>query len=337
MAVVDLAAYAGQTISVTLRATSAGTFEGDMAIDNIGFVELPVPVCAAPSILTATNITSSGADLSWTAGGTETAWDIEIGIAGFTPTGTPTDAGVTNPYSVTTLSSATNPSRNYDYYVRAVCSATNTSNWTGPFFFQIAATCGDDIYDTGGPILDYGNNESYTVTYLPVTIGDVVTLDFTLVDIQSCCDTLEIFDGLDVTASVLEADLEAPASFTATNPDGAITIRFTSDATITAQGWTAMYSCATAGTEDATFDNEVTLYPNPLTVDSLTINLGNSIVDQPSVVVYNMLGQQVISRDVNNVSNNTFVIDNLSTIETGVYFVHITNGSSTTVKRFIKQ
>ena len=41
----------------------------------------PPASCPDPSAGTATNITSSSADLGWTAGGTETMWDLEYGVA----------------------------------------------------------------------------------------------------------------------------------------------------------------------------------------------------------------------------------------------------------------
>jgi len=88
--------------------------------------------CSAPSALTATNITSSSADLAWTENGTATVWDIEYGVAPYTPTGTPTMAGVTNPYNYSGLTANTA----YEFYVRADCGGTNgTSAWAGPYSF----------------------------------------------------------------------------------------------------------------------------------------------------------------------------------------------------------
>ena len=88
------------------------------------------PACLAPSTLTATNVTSSSADLGWTANGTETAWNVQYGLAGFTP-GTGTIVNVTtNPYSLTGLTSATS----YDYWVQADCG-TDSSSYVGPFTF----------------------------------------------------------------------------------------------------------------------------------------------------------------------------------------------------------
>ncbi|MCH2196701.1 fibronectin type III domain-containing protein [Kordia sp.] len=132
LATVDLSAFAGQTISVTFRGTSAGTFEGDISIDNVVFDELPT--CSAPNALTVTNITDTTANLGWTENGTATIWDVEIVTAGTPPTGTPTATGVTNPYTAVGLTENTE----YDFYVRADCGVDGTSTWAGPFTFRTA-------------------------------------------------------------------------------------------------------------------------------------------------------------------------------------------------------
>jgi len=92
------------------------------------------PACPNPTALAAANFTLNSADLSWTQSGTAVSWDIELGLNGFTPTGTPTQAGVTNPYTYGGLASATT----YQYYVRAFCGGTEYSDWAGPFAFSTA-------------------------------------------------------------------------------------------------------------------------------------------------------------------------------------------------------
>lgn len=224
--------------AITIRFTSDGSVTD--AGWEANYTCAAPPSCLEPSALMAGNITTTTADLSWTTGGSgETAWDVEIVTAGTAATGTPTDLGVANPFMATGLTSGTD----YEYYVRAACGPGDVSIWSGPFAFTTTAACGDMIYDTGGATGQYSINESYTVTYLPDTIANVVTLDFTLVDLENCCDTLTIYDGLDTSAPVLEADLENPASFTALNTDGAITIEFTSDGSVVGDGWVASYTC----------------------------------------------------------------------------------------------
>ncbi|PPK94961.1 putative secreted protein (Por secretion system target) [Nonlabens xylanidelens] len=235
--VINLSAYTGD-VYIAFRIPPNGTDGWIMYIDE--FIVEDLPACVEPSGLTAANITSDSADFSWISGGSgESSWDVEIVPAGITPTGVPTDVVTSTSYLATGLSTATA----YDFYVRADCGS-GTSVFTGPLSFTTTAACGDTIYDTGGSTGNYQNNESYTITYFPDNVGDLVTLDFSLVDVENCCDTLEVFDGIDVTATPFTNDLESPATFRANNADGAITIRFTSDGSIANAGWEALYTCS---------------------------------------------------------------------------------------------
>lgn len=94
------------------------------------------PACSDPISPTAQNITTTTAELSWEIGDVETQWEVAIQPLG---TGMPTGSGVlvnTNPYQATNL----DPSTRYEYYVRAYCSSTQTSNWVGPFNFTTLCT-----------------------------------------------------------------------------------------------------------------------------------------------------------------------------------------------------
>ena len=80
--------------------------------------------CPAPHMLANTNITYQSADLGWIEIGTATSWDTELGLTGFTQTFTPTQSGVTNPYTYTGLTAGTT----YDWYVRSDCGGGDYSN-----------------------------------------------------------------------------------------------------------------------------------------------------------------------------------------------------------------
>jgi hypothetical protein len=94
------------------------------------------PSCAAPSNLSATNMTNVSAVLNWTENGTATTWNIELGPEGFIPIGIPTKSGITKPYTYTGLSGLTS----YNYYVQSNCSGGITSAWKGPYTFS--TVCG---------------------------------------------------------------------------------------------------------------------------------------------------------------------------------------------------
>jgi len=189
----NLSAFTG-TIQVRFRAVSAGTFEGDIALDNISIIE--APTCPAPNALNTSNVTVTSVDLGWTENGTATSWEVEYGPAGFVPGAGTSVITATNPHNLTGLTGATS----YDFYVRAVCGPADSSLWVGPNTFTTAGTCGFfavEIFDTfgdgwNGGILDiYVNGGLFAggvtllggtgpdTTFVPVNIGDIISVDYT--------------------------------------------------------------------------------------------------------------------------------------------------------------
>ncbi|MCF6128632.1 fibronectin type III domain-containing protein [Flavobacterium sp. AS60] len=115
-------------------------FRSDGSVNNPGWVAnvtcSPAPTCARPTSLTATSVTQTSAVLSWTQlpnpdGSTATAWEILILPAG---SPVPTGPGIpaTSPYIANGLTAGTA----YVFYVRAICSPTDASEWSA---FNFAA------------------------------------------------------------------------------------------------------------------------------------------------------------------------------------------------------
>jgi len=93
--------------------------------------------CPAPFSLVATDITNTSADLSWTAGGAETNWNVEVGLSGFTVNNGEyvfRNSGPENPLTATPL----DPGTAYDFYVQSDCGGS-LSVWSGPYTFT--TTC----------------------------------------------------------------------------------------------------------------------------------------------------------------------------------------------------
>ena len=131
------------TGSITVAVDADGSFNcGDQGYTNIDFdiTCTAPPACVAPTALTATNITTTGADLGWTENNTPAAtnWDLYIVAAGSTAPDaatTPTvDDTSSNAYTWTGGTAGTS----YDFYVRTDCGAdnTNVSSWVGPMSFS---------------------------------------------------------------------------------------------------------------------------------------------------------------------------------------------------------
>ncbi|MFA6057820.1 MAG: PKD domain-containing protein [Taibaiella sp.] len=97
-------------------------------LPTIGGHELAAPSCIPPGSPTATSITATSASLNWTQTGTPPQWQIKYGAAGFNPATAGTSIFTpTKPYL---LNPPLTASTSYDYYVRAVCSAGDTSAWS---------------------------------------------------------------------------------------------------------------------------------------------------------------------------------------------------------------
>jgi len=91
-----------------------------------------IPTCVETSGLTATAVTNVSAQLGWIENGSATAWEVQYGAPGFVlGTGTIVAAN-TNPFVLTGLT----PNSNYTFYIRALCSVTSSSPWTGPVAFK---------------------------------------------------------------------------------------------------------------------------------------------------------------------------------------------------------
>ncbi len=96
----------------------------------------PVPTAAAVSA-----ITTTGATFTWTAGGSETAWEVLVLPLG-APAPVATDSG-TATSSATYTETTLNPSSSYQFYVRANCGS-EFSPWSAALSF--ASAC-DSVTD----------------------------------------------------------------------------------------------------------------------------------------------------------------------------------------------
>jgi hypothetical protein len=172
--IVDLSAYTG-TVTVQFAFSedpATGAYYDDIAIDDVSIHE--APSCPAPTALATANITDVSADLSWTAGGTETAWNIEYGAAGFAPGSGTTVAVTATSYSFTGLTASTS----YDMYVQSDCGGS-LSAFTGPISATTLPTAGSCGYFTAELIDTYG--DGWNGNGLEVSINGTVTDTLTIV------------------------------------------------------------------------------------------------------------------------------------------------------------
>lgn len=121
--------YAGDTIRLVFEWRNDGSSgsQPPAAIDN---VNLEVITCATPNNLTASNITSATATLTWDAPAVApgNGFEYYYNTTGVDPTATTTASGS----ATDTFANLTSLTPNTVYYawVRSICSSTDTSNWS---------------------------------------------------------------------------------------------------------------------------------------------------------------------------------------------------------------
>lgn len=254
----NLSAYIGNVVMFRITgtvSTTGSSFQNDFAIDDFGVEE--TPLCPVPSGGYASATTATTADLDWTVGGAEVLWNTEVGLAGFTPNGTPTSMGVVQNYQETGLTSGTD----YEFYLQADCQGSDgVSNWVGPFAFSTALTCGDNFTDTGGAGGNYSVNESGVNTIC----GDgtnFALVTFTAFNTESGWDALYVYDGPTTGSPIIPSGqtmvgsspfpddgytgTSIPGPFTSTDASGCLTFQFLSDGSVTRPGWEANVTCVT--------------------------------------------------------------------------------------------
>jgi len=108
-----------------------GTYTWGETEDYMVNITAP-PTCPQPTALTVVQATLNDAQLAWTAGGSETQWEIQYGPQGFVLGSGTIIPVTTNPFTVTNLT----PNSFYQVYIRAICTPGDSSYWTPPVAFN---------------------------------------------------------------------------------------------------------------------------------------------------------------------------------------------------------
>lgn len=129
-------------------------------IDNVIVEDIPVCPPVYNVAINTNTITDTVAEINWDSAGSETSWEISVQPYGTAaPTGNTLPqylhTATSHPYTITGLT----PSTRYQIYVRAICSGTNQSVWSGPF--ELLTKC------------DLTNICQYTITLDNGTTGRV--------------------------------------------------------------------------------------------------------------------------------------------------------------------
>ncbi len=110
--------------------------DSDANWSNIVVTLFESPTCPEPTGIMSSSVTSDSAILDWTAGDSETEWNIEYsGGADFTPGNGEEEVSAPVTGSPNTTLSGLTPATTYYVYYQANCGPSDLSLWVGPFIF----------------------------------------------------------------------------------------------------------------------------------------------------------------------------------------------------------
>jgi len=222
--------------------------------------------CQAPTQLSVGTITPNSVSYSWNMTTNSSSWEVIALPCGTAPSSTSTGIITsTNTYTFNGL----NASSCYSFYVRAICSATESSSWSTPLTVTTPAliiqpVCGEQFIDNGGINGNYANSSDNIYTICPNNAGDQVTVNFTFFDTEATWDGMYVYNGNSITSPQITSTNPAgnvpgniagafwgnsiPGPFTSTSANGCLTFRFRSDPSVNKPGWVANVICAPAPT-----------------------------------------------------------------------------------------
>jgi len=283
----------GQTITVRFVTDVSLTYSGfDFNVSYSG----ACPTCIQPTALAATNVTSGGADLSWTCTTCTGDYVVEYGAPGFTPgTGIAAGAGGTvwtgtavpgSPVSLTGLSSLTS----YAVVVRERCGPSDFSANSMPANF--ATLCGGttcdyvarigDIYGDGwdgsewqvkqngvvvatlGPQIEGCGSVATGYVDVPVSIcdGATVTLEWTTLGSWTDEKALQFYNPFGVLLydhrGTNASTTCAGVDWTSANSAGTLGVKFTTTANCTPPSCSAAAVPTNEDCIDGTYDILIT-------------------------------------------------------------------------------
>ena len=149
-----VAASTAKLVFLWRNDNSGGTQPGAI----LSNVEVKVYSCHTPTELAVSNITYNSADITWTPGGSESAWTVEYKQAGAT-----TWTSVTTNTASYTIGNL-NASTQYDVRLKADCSSDDSSPWTTANF-QTANT----------PVIGVTTTAATDITYSAATLNATIS------------------------------------------------------------------------------------------------------------------------------------------------------------------
>ncbi|MCQ2284833.1 MAG: fibronectin type III domain-containing protein, partial [Bacteroidales bacterium] len=329
----ELTIYDGASTSGTSLGTYSGSgsinvtsttgpltlyFSSDGSVQHSGF-QLTVNCvgggtsdCNDPSNVQASNITTTGATITWTPGGTESAWNLQYKTASGSWSNSIT-VNNTPSYNLTGLTPATA----YQVRVLALCDITTSSDWaTASFTTQTAQeeNCPAPTNVTATDIQNHSALISWTQEPNTANSWDIVykpTSSSEWLTVTTTSNPYMISNLLGLTAY----DVQIIAHCT--------------NGQTSAGSEIAHFTTTNVGVNEYDIDGNISIFPNPTTG---MVQVSSSKFQVSSVDVYDVYGK-LLKTDA-MIGNNTV---DLSSYAAGVYFLRVSTENGVVTKRVVKK
>ena len=280
------------------------------------FTTLPViEPCDAPTALSASNITETTAEISWTGSADTYEFRLNNGTA---ETLTATTKALTD----------LTPATAYTVEVRAICGEQQ-SEWVSTSFTtleeqvvielgEVTTTPATEVGNTSATLnatlVSAGNSENYTVGFALATVADF---------------TLEDADVQNITATLTDATFSQAVNDLAEGQTYFFRAYITNEAG-TAYG--AVETFTLSGLADA-LANQISavVYPNPANTQA-TLQING--LNQDAKIVISDLQGRILSQEEISASTTTYTI-NLNNMASGVYYVRIVTDNVISTQKLI--
>ena len=269
--------------------------------------------CDMPTNLNATATAYNVADATWTAGGSETAWNVQFKLASASEWGN-SIAVTSTTYHISGLTAETS----YQVRVQANCGNGETSDWTTAASFTTPA---EPAEPCNAPTDIALNNVTTTTATVIWTAGGSETSWIVQYKLQSASQWQE------ATVQTNSYDL------TGLTPNSYYEVRVKAICAEDNQSdfVTTVFSTSIDAIDNISLANSINLMPNP--ADNHIELRVNSNVEVKEAVVYNAFGQMI--QTVVLTDNHAHI--DLSNMAAGMYFVRVNGEGVSATKKFIKR
>ena len=269
------------------------------------------PACNVPTNLNASATAHNAADVTWTAGGTETSWNLQYRTGTANWTTLPVNATT---YHISGLAAQTT----YEVRVQANCGNNNTSDWTAAVSFTTPAAPANPCNAPTNLQVNSITQTSATITWTAGGNENAWNVQYKLQSSQQWQEanvqqTTYTIEGLTANSTY---DVRVKAVCAADNQSDFVSTTFTTTG---------------VGIDNISMANSISLMPNPAD-NYIELNV-NSNVEVKEAVVFNAFGQMIQTVQL---SDNHARID-LSDMAAGMYFVRVNGEGVTATKKFIKR